>query len=119
MKRRHPHDHLPLKRSTFNVLLALGEEEHHGYGIMRTLSDRTGGQETLLPGTLYAALARMVDEGLVEELSVVENDKSEGPKRRYYRATQLGRAVARAEAERLAVLLRLAADQNFLPGSAG
>jgi len=58
-------DFLPLKQSTYCVLLALGNDELHGYAIMQELTEITAGQETILPGTLYAALARMVDDGLV------------------------------------------------------
>jgi DNA-binding PadR family transcriptional regulator len=104
----------PLKRSTYLVLLALGDEEQHGYGIMRTLEERTEGRERILPGTLYAALARMVEEGLVEERDGPADDQSGGPPRRYYKRTARGREMARAESERLRVLLGLAAEQNIV-----
>ena len=103
-----------LKHSTYQILLALGEQEMHGYGIMQTLSDKTGGRESILPGTLYAALARMVEEGMVEETEPPAEDGSGGPRRRYYRRTALGREVARAESERLRGLLSLAAEQDIL-----
>ena len=70
MKRlsRDPAELIPLKHSTYQVLLALDDGESlHGYAIMQAVSAMTDGRETILPGTLYAALARMVDEGLVEE----------------------------------------------------
>jgi DNA-binding PadR family transcriptional regulator len=107
---------MPLKHSTYQILLALGEAEMHGYGIMQTLADKTGGQERILPGTLYAALARMVDEGLLEEREPPEED-SGGPPRRCYRRTALGREVARAESQRLQGLLNLALEQDMLPGT--
>ena len=75
----------------------------------------TGGRESILPGTLYAALARMVDEGLVEERDGPD-DPSGGPARRYYRRTRFGRAVARAESERLRALLDIARAQKILSG---
>jgi DNA-binding PadR family transcriptional regulator len=81
---------------------------------MQAVAAMTDGRETILPGTLYAALARMVDEGLVEQR---EGDAaSGGPQRRYYRRTPFGRAVARAESERLRALLDIAFQQNILPG---
>lgn len=114
-----PYDRIPLKHSTYQVLVALGEEELHGYGIMQTLSEKTGGRESILPGTLYAALSRMVDEGLLEEREAPEGDASGGPPRRYYRRTDLGRAVARAESERLRVLLELAEQRDAAGEAAG
>ena len=75
----------------------------------------TGGRESILPGTLYAALARMVDDGLVQE-SEARDDTSGGPARRYYKRTAFGRAVARAESERLRALLEVARSQNILGG---
>jgi DNA-binding PadR family transcriptional regulator len=114
---RDPATLIPLKHSTFQVLLALGDgESMHGYAIMQAVSEMTNGSETILPGTLYAALARMVDEGLVEEREVRADDASGGPPRRYYRRTAFGRAVARAESERLRALLDIARAQNIFGG---
>jgi len=107
---------LPLKHSTYRVLLALADGELHGYAIMQALSEMTRGRETILPGTLYAALARMVDDGLIEVRDGPADDASGGPKRRYYRRTRFGRAVARAESERLRALLDIAQAQKILSG---
>ena len=107
---------IPLKPSTYAVLLALGDEELHGYAIMQAIAEMSGERETILPGTLYAALARMVDEGLVEEREGPAEESSGGPKRRYYRRTKLGRAAARAESERLRALLNVARAQKLIPG---
>ena len=104
---------IPLKPSTYCVLLALADGELHGYAIMQAVTEMTSGREAILPGTLYAALARMVDEGLIEERDGVE-EVSGGPKRRYYRRTKLGKAVARAESERLHALLSIAKAQKIL-----
>ena len=117
MKRlsRDPAELLPLKQATYHVLLALGDgESMHGYAIMQAVAEMTNGRETILPGTLYAALARMVDEKLVEESTPRHDDGSGGPPRRYYRRTSFGRAVARAESERLRALLEVARAQNML-----
>ena len=125
---RDPAELIPLKHSTYQVLLALGDgEAMHGYAIMQAVSAMTDGREAILPGTLYAALARMVDEGLVTE-STPKGDASGGPARRYYQRTSFGRqvdplrkvlcsgAVARAESERLRALLDVARAQNMLGG---
>src|SRR5918993_4078721 len=93
---------LPLKQSMYRVLLAMPDGEPlHGYAIMQAVAEMTQGRETILPGTLYAALARMVDDGLVEAEDAPEGDASGGPARRHYPRTAFGRAVARAESERL------------------
>jgi DNA-binding PadR family transcriptional regulator len=114
MKRlgRDPESLLPLKRATFQVLLALGDEAMHGYAIMQAIAAMTEGREAILPGTLYAALARMVDDKLVEEKDGA--GVSGGPQRRYYRRTSFGRAVARAESERLSALLDVARAQKIV-----
>jgi DNA-binding PadR family transcriptional regulator len=114
---KDPAELIPLKQSTYRVLLALSDGEWlHGYAIMQLLSEMTRGREAILPGTLYAALARMVDEGLIETRDGSADDPSGGPKRRYYRRTSFGRAVARAESERLRALLDIAEARKILPG---
>ena len=106
---------LPLKQSIYRVLLAMPDGESlHGYAIMQAVAEMTQGRETILPGTLYAALARMVDDGLVETQEAPNDDPSGGPARRYYRRTSFGRAVARAESERLRALLDIAVAQKII-----
>lgn len=107
---------IPLKHSTYRVLLALAEDELHGYAIMQALSDMTEGRETILPGTLYAALARMVDEGMIETVKQPAGEGSGGPRRHHYRRTVFGRAVARAESERVRALLDIAQAQDIFSG---
>lgn len=118
MATRQPKDPatlLPLKQSIYRVLLAMPDGESlHGYAIMQAVSEMTQGRETILPGTLYAALARMVDEGLVEVPDAPDDAPSGGPARRYYRRTSFGRAVARAESERLRALLDIAVAQKII-----
>lgn len=114
-----PTARIPLKHSTYQVLLALADGERHGYAIMQALAEMTGGREVILPGTLYAALARMVDEGLITVREGPDDDPSGGPKRRYYRRTAFGRDVARAESERLRALLDIARSQKILSNSRG
>ena len=115
---RDPEALIPLKHATYQILLALGDQEaKHGYAIMQAVSEMTDGRETILPGTLYAALARMVEDKLVEESASRDEDSSGGPPRRYYKRTAFGRAVARAESERLRALLDVAVGQKIIPGT--
>lgn len=109
---------IPLKQAAYRILLALGDGELHGYGIMQSLEEKTEGRESILPGTLYASLARLATDGLVSELDPPEGEESGGPKRRYYRRTDLGRDVVRAESERLRVLLNIASEQDLIAGPA-
>ena len=114
-RQKDPASLLPLKQSSYRVLLAMPDgESMHGYAIMQAVSEMTQRREVILPGTLYAALARMLDDGLVEALDAPEDDASGGPARRYYRRTSFGRAVARAESERLRALLDIAVAQKII-----
>lgn len=110
-----PEDHLPLPPQFYHVLLPLGEETMHGYGIIRAFEALTGGCETLLPGSLYATLARMVELGLLEPARAPQGATSGGPKRRYYRSTSFGRSVACAESARMTRLVRLARGRRLGP----
>lgn len=107
---------LPLSPPVYHVLLALGTDTLHGYAIMRAFEDLTGGSERLLPGTLYATLARMVETGLIEEAS--PPDERTDARRRYYRLTPHGRRVAAAESERMRRLLEVAHAQDVAPRAA-
>ena len=98
---------LPLTPVAFEILLSLGEEDRHGYHIMQAVERRTDGRITLHAGTLYRALARLVDVGLIEELDE-RPDPATDDRRRYYRLTDFGRQVARAEAARLESQVRAA-----------
>ena len=92
----------PLTPPVFHILLALAEEERHGYGIMQDVAQQTGGRLQLGPGTLYGCLKRMVAGGLVEESDERPDPALDDERRRYYRMTPVGRKVVRAEAKRLA-----------------
>ena len=107
-----PNRLLPLSPPVFTILLTLGTRSMHGYAIMQELERRTDGRETLLPGSLYATIARMVSEELIEEVPAPDSETDH--RRRYYKATRFGRSVARAEANRLAGLVRLARQQKLI-----
>ncbi|HEY4215553.1 MAG TPA: PadR family transcriptional regulator [Gemmatimonadaceae bacterium] len=107
---------IALRQPILAILLALGDDSMHGYAIMQALEEKTDGRERVLPGTLYAAISRMVAEGLIEERNPPKNEVSAGPTRRYYRRTARGRAAARDEAARLRALLRMAVAQDLVPG---
>src|SRR2546423_11466231 len=92
---------LPLTPVAFEIALALGEGERHGYQIMQEVERRTDGKIVLHPGTLYRALSRLLDQGLIEELDDRPDPAIDDERRRYYRLTALGRAVIRAETDRL------------------
>jgi DNA-binding PadR family transcriptional regulator len=92
---------LPLTPVVFEIALALAAGERHGYEIMQEVERRTDGQIVLHPGTLYRALSRLLDQGLIEELDERPAGEHDDERRRYYRLTPLGQAVARAEVERL------------------
>jgi DNA-binding PadR family transcriptional regulator len=109
---REPDSLLPLTAVAFEILLTLSDGECHGYHIMQDVESRTGGAIVLHPGTLYRALARLLDETLIDELGdrPAKNDE----RRRYYRLTKFGRAVLAAEAARLEQQVRQARARRLL-----
>jgi DNA-binding PadR family transcriptional regulator len=102
---------LPLPPAAFHILLSLSVGDRHGYGIMQDVEAGTGGAVRLSAGTLYRTIQRLLEQGLITEVraSVVSD-----PRRRPYRITAFGRAVARAESSRLAELVRLAEGAGLL-----
>jgi len=111
-----PRDLLPLTPAVLHILLALADEGRHGYGIMREVEWRTGGQTRLGPGTLYGSIKRMLADGLIEESDERPDPALEDQRRRYYRITDFGRLVAGAEAKRLSALVKTARARKLLPG---
>lgn len=98
---------LPLQPAAFHILLALSAGDCHGYGIIQDVEARTGGALRLSPGTLYRTIQRLLEDGLIEEPRKALRSGGD-PRRRYYRLTPFGTAVARAETRRLTDLVRLA-----------
>src|ERR1700728_3425366 len=91
-----PQPLLPLTPPVFHILLALADEERHGYGIMRDVAWQTNDALPLGPGTLYGCLKRMLTAGLVEESDERPDPEMDDERRRYYRMTPLGRRIVRA-----------------------
>src|SRR5262250_3176082 len=99
-------DLLPLPTATFHILLALADEDRHGYAIIQDVAARTDGALRLSAGTLYRSIQRMLEQGLLQETHDRPAPELDDERRRYYRITPLGTAVAKAEARRLTQLVR-------------
>ena len=115
-----PESQLPLPAATFHILMALADEDRHGYAIIQEVAARTNGDVRLSAGTLYRSIQRMVEQDYVAELTMRERParNEDDARRRYYRLTSYGRAVAEAETRRLGELLRLARASGFIPRKA-
>ena len=106
---------LPLQAATFHILLALADEDRHGYAIILDVAERTGGAIRLSAGTLYRSIQRMLEDGLIVEPRQRPAREDDDERRRYYRIAPLGTAVARAEARRLANLVKMARARGLAP----
>jgi DNA-binding PadR family transcriptional regulator len=104
-------DHLtPLSAA---ILFALAGGASHGYAIIKDIEESTNGEMRPRTGSMYLALHRLVEDGLIEETGGRDDDE----RRRYYRLTTEGRAAARTEAERMANLVRMASEKKLLPAA--
>ncbi|HEX6939917.1 MAG TPA: helix-turn-helix transcriptional regulator [Longimicrobiales bacterium] len=108
---------LPLRPVEFDILLSLAAGERHGYGIIQDAKARGGAAPDV--GTVYRALRRLGDQGLIEAVSRRDVADGEDERRNYYRLTALGEKVARAEARRLEALAREARVVGLLGEAAG
>ena len=111
-----PDSFLPLQPATFHILIALAEEDRHGYAILQEVAERTGGKVRMGAGTLYRSIQRMLEQGLITETTERPAPELDDERRRYYRITRLGAAVVRAEAQRLSQMLAMARDSGLAPG---
>jgi DNA-binding PadR family transcriptional regulator len=103
-----PEQFLPLTPAVFHILVALGDGESHGYAIMQDVLAKTGGAVRLSAGTLYGAVSRLLEDGLIEELDSRPDPEMDDARRRYYRLSNLGGRVLHAESNRLTELVRTA-----------
>lgn len=110
-----PESFLPLPRDTFHILVSLADRDRHGYSVIKDVLERTDGALRLSPSSLYASIRRLLNQDLIEELDERPDPAQDDERRRYYRLTSLGRAVASAEARRLERLLADARASGLLP----
>ena len=104
---------MPLSTRTFYILVALAEEDTHGYALAKRIETMSDGTVSLTGGTLYPLIKQMLADGWIAETSAAPGD----PRRRAYRLTPRGRKIGQAEAARLANLVRTARACNFLPNA--
>ena len=110
----HAAELLPLKPDVFTILLVLLEDDAHGYAMMKAAESRSGRPGQLQPGALYRLLRQMLELGLVEELTGEQAPEGSDARRRIYRITDRGRAVAAAEAQRMAELVEASRRHRLL-----
>jgi DNA-binding PadR family transcriptional regulator len=115
---KHPEDFLPLTPAVFHILLALADGERHGYAIMQSVDETTGGKIKMGPGTLYGTIKRLLSARLIEESDERPDPDLDDERRRYYQLTALGRRVAEAESERYYEVVKVAKSRRFLPAGA-
>jgi DNA-binding PadR family transcriptional regulator len=105
----------PLTPLSTAILFALADGASHGYAILKEIEDITEGGMRLNTGSLYLALHRLLQDGLIVETSVRGGDA----RRRYYELSEEGREAARAEARRMSRLVNVAAARRLIPRRAG
>lgn len=114
-RRRLPQQYLPLSVPVFQILLSLSDQDLHGYAIIQDIRARTAGEVTLTASTLYAAVKRLLDGRLIEELDTRPGPEDDDSRRRYYSITPLGVDVARLEMARLERALKMARQKKLAP----
>ena len=114
-QRRRHRGNAAAPTATFHILVALADEDRHGYAIIQDVAARTDASIRLSPGTLYRSIQRMLEDGLIVETDERPSPEDDDERRRYYRLTTLGTAVAKAEAARLMDLVRMARARGLAP----
>lgn len=109
-----PHDLLPLTPAVFHILLCLADGEKHGYAIMKEVEAISDGTVNMGPGTLYGSIKRMLKAGLIEETGDRPDPDMDHQNRRYYQLSGFGERVLKAEAARLATVVRAARMKKIL-----
>jgi DNA-binding PadR family transcriptional regulator len=107
-------EYLPLNHADFHIMLALGDEERHGYAIMLHVEELTDGEMRLGPGTLYTSIKRLLAGGMIEESGDRPDPEMDDQRRRYYKLTKLGRRVLAAEIQRMERMLRHARSKRVV-----
>ncbi|HEX3144435.1 MAG TPA: PadR family transcriptional regulator [Pyrinomonadaceae bacterium] len=110
-----PESLLPLRPSVFHILLALSDGDLHGYGIMQEVAEHTAGQIRLGPGTLYGAIKRLLTDKLIVEVDERPDPELDDERRRYYRLTDFGQRVLRAEVRRITKMVAVAQRKKLIP----
>lgn len=113
--RPDPAEFVPLTPAIHHILLALADEERHGYGIMLEVARLTDGGTRMGPGTLYGTLKRLLQSGLIEQAEERPDPSLDDERRRYYRITSLGSRVLQAETTRISLLLTAARAKKVRP----
>ena len=106
---------LPLRPSVFHILLALSDGDLHGYGIMQEVAEHSSGQIKLGPGTLYGAIKRLLGERLIVEADERPDPELDDERRRYYRLTDFGQQVLKAEVRRISDMVSVAQRKRLIP----
>jgi len=110
---------LPLHKENFHILVSLADQDRHGYSIMQDIAARSDGAVRISASTLYGAIRKLLESGLIEELSERPDPEHDDERRRYYRLSAMGWAVAKAEAKRLERLLADARAMGLLSEGRG
>jgi DNA-binding PadR family transcriptional regulator len=110
---------LPLPHLSTHVLLALAEGDAHGWAIIRRIRELEGTTRTPSSGSLYIAMVRLEEKGLLEETVAPAGTEGEDARRRYYRLTAFGVRVLEAEMERLGRLVERAREWKVTERTAG
>jgi DNA-binding PadR family transcriptional regulator len=105
---KSPEEMLPLTPAIFHILLALADDERHGYSIMQHVTETTDGQIKMGPGTLYGTIKRLLAMKMIEESDERPDPKLDDERRRYYRLTPFGRKVLSAEVSRYSKMVKTA-----------
>lgn len=109
-----PHDFIPLTPPVFHILLAISDGARHGYAVIKEVEKRSQGDVMLSTGTLYAAMKRLLGDGLIKETDSGKDVVNVDERRRYYCLTGLGRKVARAEVNRMVELVSIAEEKRLV-----
>jgi DNA-binding PadR family transcriptional regulator len=110
-----PETLLPLRPSVFHILLALSDGDLHGYGIMQEVAEHTAGQIKLGPGTLYGTIKRLLADRLIVEADERPDPELDDERRRYYRLTDFGQRVLKAEVQRISKMVSVAQRKRLIP----